>query len=93
MEREESSDFPRSGGTLPILERRAEAIHMNGGVELDYWEVDPGWDGEIFRSALQAQRPNGSAELTRELKIKTGRNVCVRLITVEGELIQRELGV
>jgi hypothetical protein len=62
-------------------------------MDLDYWELDPSWDGSVFRSAAQAQRPNGSGELPRELRIKTGRRPCVRLVTIEGEILQRELNV
>jgi hypothetical protein len=60
--------------------------------DLDYWEVDPAWDGRCFRSAAQAYRPNGSGDISRELQMKTGRNACVRLVTVDGQM-QQELHV
>jgi DNA modification methylase len=57
-------------------------------LDLDYWEVDPNWDGEIFRSAAQASRPTRSGQLLRELKIKVGRNSCIRLVTAKGKRYQ-----
>lgn len=93
LEREASASVPSSGTGTVQLGAAAGSIRLHGDLELDYWEVDPAWDGRIFRSAAQAQRPNGSADLPREIKIKTRRNVCVRLVTVEGDVLQRELDV
>ncbi|MDP2995450.1 MAG: hypothetical protein Q8N46_10065, partial [Anaerolineales bacterium] len=56
---------------------------------LDYWEIDPAWDGKIFRSAIQARRPNRSAEIPLEIKMPVApTNVCVRAVTVDGSIIQ-----
>jgi DNA modification methylase len=56
---------------------------------LDYWEIDPAWDGIIFRSAIQTRRPNRSAEIPLELKMPVApTNACVRAVTVDGSLIQ-----
>ncbi len=33
------------------------SINPSLAEELDYWEIDPCWDGEVFRSAAQALRP------------------------------------
>jgi hypothetical protein len=71
----------------------AGSIHVDKEADLDYWEVDPAWDGEIFRSAAQAQRPTGTSALPHQLKIEAGRRVCVRLVTAEGERLQGELNV
>ena len=77
------------------------AVGSGGDLELDYWEVDPVWDGKIFRSAAQAGRPVRSGELSREMKIpvsaqaqtKNGRKICVRGVTAKGEVLQQELNV
>jgi DNA modification methylase len=58
---------------------------------LDYWEVDPNWDGETFKSAAQASRPVRSGEIPSALKIKIGRRACVRWVTVNGRHYQMEL--
>ncbi len=93
LERETASCFPIDKGSKVRVEVGQNTIRLLGNPALDYWEVDPSWDGTTFRSAAQAQRPIRSDELAHELRIKTGRRSCVRLVTVEGEMIQRELGV
>jgi site-specific DNA-methyltransferase (adenine-specific) len=64
------------------------AVKIDTHLPIDYWEIDPAWDGEIFKSAAQAQRPLRSGEIPNELKIKTGRRVCIRLVTIGGEMFQ-----
>jgi DNA modification methylase len=59
---------------------------------LDYWEVDPAWDGKIFRSVFQARRSNRSAEISLEIKMPAApTNVCVRAVTVDGSVIQSHI--
>ncbi len=93
LEREADSCFPVSHGPKVRLETVGGAVRVLGKPALDYWEIDPAWDGVIFKSVAQAQRPVRTAEIAHEIRIKTGRKACVRLITVEGEMIVRELGV
>ena len=70
-----------------------ESIILGNSADVDYWEVDPDWHGKIFLSADQAARPARRGEIRRELKIKVGRRVCVRLVTVKGQQFQVELNV
>jgi DNA modification methylase len=93
LERQTSFCFPMAETSKLKLKILPESVNIKDDRDLDYWEVDPNWDGMIFRSAAQAQRPNRSGELSHEIKIKTGRRICVRLVTVEGEMIQRELNI
>ncbi len=93
LEREATSCYPLLTRSKLRLERTSTSVQVLGRAGLDYWEVDPAWDGGVFKSAAQAYRPVRSAEIAQELQIKTGRNVCVRLVTVEGGMIQRELSV
>lgn len=65
-----------------------KSISLETTLELDYWEVDPAWDGKLFKSAAQAKRPARSGKIPYELKIKTGHNSCIRLVTVKGEQFQ-----
>jgi DNA modification methylase len=37
--------------------------------EIDYWEVDPAWDGTLFRSAFQAIRPRGIGSIPDHLDL------------------------
>jgi len=64
-------------------------VSLKNPPPLDYWEVDPAWDGKIFRSAWQARRSNRSAEIPLEIKMPVApTNVCVRAVTVDGSVIQ-----
>jgi DNA modification methylase len=64
-------------------------VSLKNPPPLDYWEVDPAWDGKIFRSACQARRSNRSAEIPLEIKMPVApTNVCVRAVTVDGSVIQ-----
>jgi hypothetical protein len=64
------------------------SVVLQTPLDLDFWEVDPVWAGKVFRSAAQAVRPARTGKIPSELKIKTGRNACVRLVTVEGDCYQ-----
>ncbi len=93
VERDSASIWPlvrSSGIKLNIL---PDSVNVKGKPPLDYWEVDPAWDGKIFRSAAQACRPIRTGAISLEIKIKTGRRYCVRFITTGGELLQQESGV
>jgi len=67
------------------LVQAEDVIRLETALDLDYWEVDPDWDGRTFRSAAQAVRPVRSDQVPCEIKIKTGQQTCVRLVTVQGE--------
>ncbi len=88
IEREQSCDLPivRDGGMQ--VRRVAEGLRLETSRDLDYWEVDPEWDGAVYRSAAQAQRPRGSAPLPLEIKTRTGRSVCARIVTVQGDMVE-----
>ena len=67
----------------------SESIRIEKAPELDYWEVDPAWDGMVFHSASQARRPNRSGQIPLEIKLpEAPTNVCVRAVTIRGEQIQ-----
>jgi DNA modification methylase len=93
LEREAASCFPIAKSARIRLEAGPSSVKVLGKPGLDYWEVDPNWDGATFKSAAQAQRPVRSGEIPRQIQIKTGRRSCVRLVTVGGEMIERELSV
>jgi DNA modification methylase len=93
MERDSENSIPLSELIPPDVEITAETVKLDDRLSLDYWEIDPAWDGQIFKSAAQARRPAGTEELARELRIKTGRQMCVRFVTVEGEMLQKVLDV
>lgn len=65
-----------------------DSVILESKLALDYWEVDPDWDGITFKSAAQAVRPARRGDILRELKIKAGRKVCIRLVTAKGKQYQ-----
>jgi hypothetical protein len=67
-------------------------VRLESDLELDYWEVDPAWDGTTFKSAAQAARAPRSGEIPKELKVKTGGDaLCLRFVTVDGDWYQLEI--
>lgn len=67
----------------------ADTIRLMDPPELDYWEVDPVWDGKTFHSAMQAHRPNRSGKIPLEIKLPAlPANAYVRAVTVDGLQIQ-----
>ena len=89
IERDVSFTFP-----LSVAPKTAKAKFSDGvlaletKLDLDYWEVDPAWDGKKFRSIAQARRPVRSGVIPHELKIKTGDNICIRFVTIDGKQYQ-----
>jgi adenine specific DNA methylase Mod len=59
--------------------------------ELDYWEVDPAWDGQVFCSAAQAVRPLRRHPIAEDLQLPvatSSQSIAVRLVKVDGTQIQ-----
>lgn len=63
-------------------------VRLKTSLDVDFWEADPAWDGQVFRSAAQAYRHARSGEIPMELKIKPGGSVCIRAVTAQGEQFQ-----
>lgn len=58
---------------------------------LDYWEVDPAWDGHVFHSAAQAVRTRFKQPVPSQLILPSTpdeRPVRVRLVKIDGEQTQ-----
>jgi len=68
----------RDGQMVRLVAQHPETI--------DYWEIDPGWDGLIFRSASQAIRPRKKEAITDRLAIQSSSNseVCARVVDIHG---------
>jgi len=75
------------------LQLSTDSVTLANPTDVDYWEVDPDWHGKIFLSAQQASRPARRGEIPSVLKIKAGRRVCVRLVTVKGQQFEVELNI
>jgi DNA modification methylase len=86
------------GGHKPVVALRRiwhGVQHKPGSLELDlsqfpglvYWEIDPAWDGQVFRSAWQAALPLRRGEIPANLTLPDplpGR-LCARMTLVDGE--------
>ena len=60
--------------------------------QVDYWEIDPDWNGEIFHSRYQAARPWRKGEIDQFIQIPSDhKEICLRIILITGELIQKVL--
>jgi len=59
--------------------------------DLDYWEVDPDWDGQVFHSVAQAIRPRKKEPITGELAVPgpiSKNEIALRLVTIGGNQTQ-----
>jgi len=89
LERDPETLLPLSSAPKSVrAEFSDESVCIKTKLDIDYWEVDPAWDGITFKSAAQAKRPARSGEIPHELKIKVGSNPCIRLVTAKGEQYQ-----
>ena len=68
-----------------------DLIRLDTTLDVDFWEIDPDWDGKVFKSAVQAQRHVRSGEMSLELKTKIGGKLCIRLVTVQGKQYQLDI--
>jgi DNA modification methylase len=84
-----------TGGMIPGL--KVELIgsgirlDLENPLALDYWEVDPDWDGQVFRSVLQASRPKRKGTIALELALpggQVGNMICVRAVDTGGQQAQ-----
>ncbi len=87
---EHAAAFAPAWGVSKKIKARlsGDSIRLETPLEVEFWEVDPDWDGKIFKSAAQAQRHTRSGEISFELKTKLGRAICVRVVTVQGKEYQ-----
>ena len=73
------------------FQRLPNEIHLTGPEIPAYWEIDPDWDGQVFRSAAQAVLPLRSGEVVKSLRLpenKPASQVCIRAVTSAGEQVQ-----
>lgn len=68
---------------------KGSLISLVNPPDLDYWELDPGWDGKIFKSAAQLIRPIRNGEIPLSLNYPTlGDTIKIQAVTVNGELTE-----
>jgi len=72
------------------FEISADKIQLISASPPRYWEVDPEWDGFVFRSAAQAVLPLRSGEIATSLPFqnKAKNKICIRAVSEDGEQYQ-----
>jgi hypothetical protein len=60
--------------------------------QVDYWEVDPDYDGRIFKSKYQAARPWRKGDIPSSIMLpKNAEKICLRIVLIDGRQIQQTL--
>jgi DNA modification methylase len=80
------SSLPQPQSSAGVY-RQASSVHLAAEIMdgLEFWEVDPDWDGRIFRSAAQSARTRRQAPSSHLELVRAGNQVCVRLVKTSGE--------
>lgn len=63
---------------------------------LDYWEIDPHWDGSTFHSAFQVTRHRKQSAVACQVELPRaccGQQVCIRYVEVSGKCGQVVLDI
>jgi len=71
-----------------------EEIHLTSAEVPVFWEVDPNWDGRIFRSASQAVLPLREGDIARSLHLPAGspgRKIRIRAVTRNGDQVYTDI--
>jgi hypothetical protein len=69
------------------LEDQDVWLESNQPEAIDYWEVDPAWDGKVFRSACQAIRPRKEGLVTTRLHLPSAKPelpIRARVVDING---------
>jgi DNA modification methylase len=81
-------DDPDLMGSLTLkLEDSSIKLEAKQADAIDYWEVDPSWDGKVFRSASQALRPRGKGSIPDSLDLSASHHnlpVYARIVDIQG---------
>lgn len=63
-------------------------IQVTPPFAIDFWEIDSDWDGNVFRSRHQALRQRGEAQAPDTLTFSPGKQLGLRMVSIEGECYQ-----
>ncbi len=80
---------------LPFFRIEPGRVICNNPQAIQFWEVDPAFDGSQFNSYAQSVMPLRTGEIANSLEIstetKTGRTICVRAVDHQGNWFQIQL--
>lgn len=94
FERDSASPLPMRDAVNGVtLEGKQISLEEKLLKDVVYWEVDPDWDGQLFKSRHQAILPVRRGDLPASLDIEgeIGKTVCIRCVKVNGDRIQLTL--
>jgi DNA modification methylase len=70
-----------------VLDGQSIMLKAEDARAIDYWEVDPDWDGRLFLSARQAIRPPRKGSITNYIYLPSSDQkltICVRVVDIHG---------
>jgi site-specific DNA-methyltransferase (adenine-specific) len=83
-----SARIPESPGEpLPTHGEGEVSLKQDLLTDLDYWEVDPTWDGQVFCSAAQATRPHKKGQIRSHISLQPEQiqsTALARLVKIDG---------
>jgi len=93
---ESSFEMQRTVGQASDIHLSDQMLKINPTLleELDFWEIDPDWDGQTFNSVMQAVRPRKKGAIPAEFNLSQwmkGQRVAVRFVKIGGEQTQIEI--
>jgi DNA modification methylase len=91
----QSARIPESTDKAHPVQRGGEiSLEQDLLTELDYWEVDPAWDGQVFRSAAQATRPHKKGQIRSQISLPPEQiqpSAQARLVKIDGSRMQHPI--
>jgi site-specific DNA-methyltransferase (adenine-specific) len=91
----QSARIPESTGKANPVQRGGEiSLEQDLLAELDYWEIDPAWDGQVFRSTAQARRPHKKGQIRSAISLPPEQiqpSALARLVKIDGSRTQHPI--
>lgn len=78
-------------GEMVVLDSKSKTLLLDPSIAEDvlYWEVDPFWEGGVFKSRFAAVRPWRKGEIARKIVLEeSGETIAVRISLVSGKRYQ-----
>jgi DNA modification methylase len=81
--------FEELGFPEPVVNQGVMNLPANLIDEIEYWELDPDWNGKVFHSQVQGARPWRKGEIPAFIPLSERvRQMCLRIVLINGTLIQ-----